>query len=146
MIAMPTEFSAEAQDVNWVKFDEYGGVEVSTREQRSRLSELAIMLREWKGSMVSVIAYGGQVSCLGEAQSRGEAVRQYLVQHGIGQDRVRVVDAGYAEEWLISIWVAPSGVALMSTESFKQAHKETAVKILDKCKIDKLTSRKRGRA
>ena len=137
---------AAASDVYWQKFDEYSADEVSTQEQRARLRELAIMLRGWKSSKVSVIAYGGRISCLGEARSRGEVVRKYLEQQGIDRGRVKVIDAGHADKWLISIWVAPADVEPINTDSFLRRSMETDIKILKKCDIKKLASSKRRRA
>src|SRR5260370_13127518 len=111
MIGITFQVSAEIlprrpRDVIWEKVDEYGNI--SFRKERARLNQFIARLHAEGDATAYIIAYAGRVSCAGEAQSRANRVRNYLTHKGgIGPKRIKIINAGYHEEWLIELYVAP---------------------------------------
>jgi hypothetical protein len=129
-------------DVYWVKFDEYS--EISDREELARLKNLVELLRGWTGSVAYIVAWGGRNSCTGEARIRSERVRNFLTQQGIDGKRVRLIDAGHREKWVISLYTAPASVKPLTRDDLIEATLETNdLKVLKECKIKAFTHNRR---
>jgi hypothetical protein len=123
-------------DVIWAKFDEYGGI--SSKNEKLRLKNFVIQLREWKNSNAVIVAHAGRRSCKGEAQARADRVKKYLVQSGgIEASRISTIAAGYEEEWSIELFVAPRGVPPLTSADVKGVRHEVPddqLQILANCK------------
>lgn len=88
-----------------LKFDEYGNIRFN--DEKARLDNYAIQLQNAPGSTATIAVYG---SCEGEAQTRGDRAKDYLVNtRGIEASRITVVDAGCSEELKVQLWVVPQG-------------------------------------
>src|SRR5688572_859927 len=79
-------------DQYWLKLDEYSNI--SSNQEKVRLDNLIIVLRNSADSMGYIIAYGGRRSCAGEAQARADRAREYVMRSGgIEAKRVVTIDA-----------------------------------------------------
>jgi hypothetical protein len=95
------------------KFDEYGNIRFN--DEKARLDNYAIQLQNAPGSAGTIIVYGG---CEGEAQTRGDRAKDYLVNtRGIEASRITVVDAGCREDLSVQLWVVPQGAAAPTPEA-----------------------------
>ena len=93
-------------DVPWWKVDEYSNI--SWREERARLKEFSARLRAERDATAYIVAFGGRVSCPGEAHLRAARVKSYLTKvERIQRARIKTIDAGHQEQWLISLYVGP---------------------------------------
>ena|SRR2546422_4049962 len=102
-------------DVMWQKVDEYSNT--SWREERARLKEFSARLRAERDATAYIVAFGGRVSCPSEAQLRAARVKSYLakVEH-IQSARIKTIDAGHQERWLMSLYVAPPDAPPITVE------------------------------
>jgi len=88
-----------------VKFDEYGNIRFN--DEKARLDNYAIQLQNQPGSTATIIAYG---SCEGEAQTRADRAKDYLVNtRGIEAGRITTVDGGCRSDLTVQLWIVPSG-------------------------------------
>jgi hypothetical protein len=58
-----------------------------------------------------LISYAGRLACKPEAKQRASAVRQYLLRKGIAPARIRIVNGGFREEWLVELWLNIRGMS-----------------------------------
>jgi hypothetical protein len=87
------------------KFDEYGNIRFN--DEKARLDNYAIQLQNDPTSTGTIIVYG---SCEGEAQSRGDRAKDYLVNtRGIEAGRITVVDGGCRADLTVQLWIVPQG-------------------------------------
>jgi hypothetical protein len=87
------------------KFDEYGNIRFN--DEKARLDNYAIQLQNNPGSNALILVYG---SCEGEAQTRGDRAKDYLVNtRGIEAGRITVVDGGCRADLLVQLWIVPQG-------------------------------------
>jgi hypothetical protein len=87
------------------KFDEYGNIKFN--DEKARLDNYAIQLQNQPGSTATIIVYG---SCAGEAQTRGDRAKDYLVNtRGIEAGRITVVDGGCRSDLAVQLWIVPAG-------------------------------------
>jgi len=87
------------------KFDEYGNIRFN--DEKARLDNYAIQLQNDPTSTGTIIVYG---SCEGEAQSRGDRAKDYLVNtRGIEAGRITVVDGGCRSDLTVQLWIVPQG-------------------------------------
>lgn len=92
------------------KFDEYSNIPFS--EERLRLDNLAIQLKQEPESKGYIIAYTGRRARLGEARSRAERAKNYLVnERGVEAERIVTMDGGNREEFTIDLYLVPRGAA-----------------------------------
>jgi len=90
---------------NPVKFDEYGNIRFN--DEKARLDNYAIQLQNDPTSTGLILVYG---SCEGEAQSRGDRAKDYLVNtRGIEAGRITVVDGGCRSDLTVQLWIVPQG-------------------------------------
>ncbi len=88
-----------------VRFDEYGDIRFN--DEKARLDNFAIRLQNEPNSQGYIIVYG---TCVGQAQSRGDRAKDYLVNNrGIDASRIVVVDGGCRADFGVELWIVPSG-------------------------------------
>jgi hypothetical protein len=88
-----------------VKFDEYGNIRFN--DEKARLDNYAIQLQNDPTATGVILVYG---SCEGEAQTRGDRAKDYLVNtRGIEAGRITVVDGGCRSDLLVQLWIVPQG-------------------------------------
>jgi hypothetical protein len=88
------------------KVDEYGDLRWS--DERARLDNFAIEVRNWPESVGYLLGYGGRRSQRGEALRRLERAKRYLVTAGgVPAERVLIVDGGHREDLTVELWVSP---------------------------------------
>jgi hypothetical protein len=79
-------------------------------DQKARLDNLAIELQNDPTTTAYIIAYGGRANRAGEADRLGARARDYIVlQRGIGQSRIVVINGGLREQACVELWIVPSG-------------------------------------
>jgi hypothetical protein len=79
-------------------------------DQKARLDNLAVELQNDPSATTYVIAYGGRTSRIGQADLLGTRARDYLVvQRGIDQSRIVVLNGGFREEDCVELWIIPQG-------------------------------------
>jgi hypothetical protein len=87
------------------KFDEYGNIKFN--DEKARLDNFAIQLQNQPTAQGYILAYG---SCAGEAQSRADRAKNYLVNtRGIDAGRIMTVDGGCRSDLAVELWIVPSG-------------------------------------
>ena len=90
------------------QFDTYG--RIARNDEKARLDNFAIQLQNDPGAQGYIIAYGGRRGAAGEAQTRGDFAKNYLVNsRGIDPTRLVTVDGGFREEATTELWLVPSG-------------------------------------
>lgn len=90
------------------KFDEYGNI--AFNDEKARLDNFAIELQNNPGAQGYIIAYAGRRARTGEAQSRADRAKDYLVNNRqIDSGRIVTVDGGYREDLTVELWIVPTG-------------------------------------
>ncbi|MFL6207642.1 MAG: hypothetical protein ACJ74W_02260 [Pyrinomonadaceae bacterium] len=91
-----------------IKFDEYGNIK--RNDEKARLDNFANELQAQPGAQGYIIGYGGRRGRAGEAQTRADRAKDYLVSsRGIDAGRLVTVDGGYKEEATTELWIVPAG-------------------------------------
>lgn len=89
------------------KFDEYP--DINFNNEKARLDNFAIQLQQDPGSIGYLVAYGSRS---GQAQERLQRAMDYLVNsRGIDAGRLRTIDGGCRGDFLMQLWIAPTGAA-----------------------------------
>jgi hypothetical protein len=130
LLSLPFSFSAmegsigvSAPDIIWVKFDEYSNIRFA--EEKRCLDDFVTQLHAQKTATAYIVAHAGRRSCKGEAQARAERVRQYLVRsRRIRASRIRIIDAGYSEEWTIELYIGPLNAPPLTADIIKRSHSQ----------------------
>ncbi len=90
------------------KFDEYGNIK--RNDEKARLDNFANELQANPGAQGYIIGYGGRTGRAGEAQTRADRAKDYLVNsRSIDAGRLVTVDGGFKEEATTELWIVPSG-------------------------------------
>ncbi len=90
------------------KFDEYGNIK--RNDEKARLDNFANELQANPGAQGYIIGYGGRKGRAGEAQTRADRAKDYLVNsRAIDAGRLVTVDGGFKEEATTELWIVPSG-------------------------------------
>ena len=90
------------------QFDTYG--RIARNDEKARLDNFAVALQNDPGAQGYIIAYGGRRGPAGEAQTRADFAKNYLVNsRGIDPGRLITVDGGFREEATTELWLVPSG-------------------------------------
>jgi hypothetical protein len=90
------------------KYDEYG--KIKRNDEKARLDNFAIELQNNPTAQGYIITYGGRVGPAGEAQTRADFAKNYLVStRGIDAGRLVTVDGGYKETAWTELWLVPQG-------------------------------------
>jgi hypothetical protein len=111
---LPTGLFGGEPDVIFRKFDEFG--DINCEDEMARLDNFAIQLQAEPDKIGVMIFYGGRhfrgrLPKRGEAAARAARLKPYLVERrGLRADQVLVFDGGYAEEWHVTLWIAPRGM------------------------------------
>jgi len=117
-----------------VKFDEYGNIRFN--DEKARLDNYAIQLQNQPGSTATIIAYG---SCAGEAQTRADRAKDYLVNtRGIEAGRITTVDGGCRSDLTVQLWIVPSGADAPAADT------TNAISPCPECKRKAAPRRRRG--
>ncbi len=134
LVAARVGTSRQGEGDVWWKVDEYSNI--SWREERVRLKEFIARLRAERESTAYIVAFGGRVSCQGEAQRRSARVKLYLTKvGGIQSERIKTIDAGHYDQWMISLYVAPPNAPPLTANIVRYADIEPAkIQILKSCK------------
>ena len=77
--------------------------------RRKILQSYARLLREGPMYDAWIRSYAGRRACVGEAKRRAEEARAFLLREGITEDRIKVIDAGYQNNWYVDLWVVVRG-------------------------------------
>ena len=90
------------------QFDTYGVL--PRNDEKARLDNFAIALQNDPTAQGYIITYGGRRGRAGEAATRGDFARNYLVNtRGIDPGRIVTIDGGFKEEATTELWIVPSG-------------------------------------
>jgi hypothetical protein len=117
-----------------VKFDEYGNIKFN--DEKARLDNYAIQLQNQPASQGYILAYG---ACAGEAQTRADRAKDYLVNtRGMDASRLVTVDGGCRSELAVELWVVPTGATPPTAST------DNIISPCPECK-KKATPRRRGR-
>jgi hypothetical protein len=117
-----------------VKFDEYGNIRFN--DEKARLDNYAIQLQNQPGSTATIIAYG---SCEGEAQTRADRAKDYLVNtRGIEAGRITTVDGGCRSDLTVQLWIVPQGATAPTPDT------TNAISPCPQCKKKAAPRRRRG--
>ena len=91
------------------KIDEYG--RLSWSDERARLDNFAIEVKDYPEVVGYVVCYGGRVGREGEAVRRCTRAKNYLVGYrGLDAARVQTIDGGFREVSEVELWALPAGV------------------------------------
>jgi outer membrane protein OmpA-like peptidoglycan-associated protein len=89
-------------------FDTYGRIARDNEQQQ--LDNFAVALQNDPGATGYIITYGGRRGPAGEAQTRADSAKNYLMNsRGIDAGRLVTVDGGFREEATTELWLVPSG-------------------------------------
>ena len=92
------------------QFDTYG--RIARNDEKARLDNFAVALQNDPGATGYIIAYGGRRGPAGEAQTRADFAKNYLVNsRGIDATRLVTLDGGFREEATTELWLVPSGAS-----------------------------------
>ncbi|HEV7902308.1 MAG TPA: hypothetical protein VGO96_00600 [Pyrinomonadaceae bacterium] len=92
------------------QFDTYG--RIARNDEKARLDNFAVALQNDPGAQGYIIAYGGRRGPAGEAQTRADFAKNYLVNsRGIDAGRIATLDGGFREEATTELWLVPSGAS-----------------------------------
>jgi hypothetical protein len=91
------------------RFDEFG--ELDREDVRQRTQQFALTLKTEQSSAATVIVYGGLRSSVNDVTRLANWPYYVLLEAGIAQERISLVNGGYREEPLIELWVVEKGAA-----------------------------------
>lgn len=77
--------------------------------RRKTLQSYAEYLRDGPRYDAWIRSYAGRLACIGEAKRRAEEARAFLLREGITEDRIKVIDAGYLNNWSVDLWLVVRG-------------------------------------
>jgi hypothetical protein len=90
------------------KFDEL--VDIPSSYERERLDLFAAEIKRQRDADAYIIAYGGVVAHAGEAKTRADCAKEYLIQkHRLKAENIWAIDGGYRESRIMEIYVEPRG-------------------------------------
>jgi hypothetical protein len=91
------------------RFDQYGGIRWS--DEKARLDNFAIQIQNVEKSRGYIIVYAGRKASYGEAQTRANRARDYLINvRELDPERVKAVDGGHQEDFTVELYIMPAGV------------------------------------
>lgn len=105
----PEEFVTTSVGACGLPFDQYGDLRFS--DEKARLDNFAIPLQGSENTTGYIIVYAGRKATVGEARTRANRARDYLitVRH-IDPGRVIALDGGYTDALNVYLLIAPPGV------------------------------------
>ena len=92
----------------WLPFDRYGKIRFS--DEKARLDNFAIQLQNEEQMQGYIIVYAGRKATFGEAQLHANRAINYLIKvRGLDPQRVKAIDGGFREEFMVQLELAPPG-------------------------------------
>lgn len=93
------------------KFDEYS--EMSLEDEKARLDNFPIYLqKDQPESKGYIIVYARRDARVGEAKSRGERAKNYLIkERGIEAERIVAIDGGHRDKLEVALYALPRGMS-----------------------------------
>ncbi len=80
------------------------------KHEKSRLDNFAIALQQYLEIKGYIVVYAGRRARIGEAQTRAERAKNYLVnERGIDAGRIVTMDGGYREKLTVELYLVPPG-------------------------------------
>jgi len=103
----PEKFAKILLDYLPRKFDEYS--DLPFEDEKARLDNFAIHLRQSEPKSVGyIIVYAGRRARVGEAKTRAERAKRYLVNVvGIASKRIVTIDGGHREQLETELYAVP---------------------------------------
>jgi hypothetical protein len=89
------------------KVDEFGNITFD--DEKARLENFAIELRNDPTSQGYLICYGGRYGKAGDADKRCARAKGYLAAQGIDSSRLVMFDGGYRDNETVELWKVPQG-------------------------------------
>jgi|GEM_PF-3190202 len=86
-------------------------------QTREKLDEFAKFLQAAPQYDAWILSYAGKRACVAEAKRRGTAAKRYLLRKGLIGTRIKVVNAGFHEEWAVELWLVIHGTPGPSSTS-----------------------------
>lgn len=106
--AKPQQVSS---DQGYSRFEEFEK-SLSEHQVRDRLDAFAQHLKLNPSLRALMMSYGGMRSCQKEAYLRARLATDYLSKvKGIPPHRVRILNGGYRDDWVVQLWVGSPGAA-----------------------------------
>jgi hypothetical protein len=93
---------------NYILFEIYQESDDS-KIVHDKLDELTKWLQAAPQYDAWILSYAGNRACVAEAKRRGEIAKGYLIKKGVIPKHIKVVDAGFHEEWAVELWVVIRG-------------------------------------
>jgi hypothetical protein len=87
------------------RYDDADNIE----RRRQKLQSYAGQLRDDQMYDAWIRSYAGRRACVGEAKRRGDEAKAYLLREGINDNRIKVIDAGYLDNWSVDLWLVVRG-------------------------------------
>jgi len=120
-----------APDETFRLFETYEA-EIDTKEIQQRLHWMAVFLKENPDFNGFIVSYAGQRACSGEAIKRAKIARQFLIRNeGVKSKQLRIVDAGYRNNWAIELWFGP--MRAKGQPSSRSAINRSVITITKRC-------------
>ncbi|MBD0370800.1 MAG: PKD domain-containing protein [Pyrinomonadaceae bacterium] len=92
----------------WRPFDQYGAI--NFEDETARLDNFAIQLLEEPVAEGYIIVYDGRNGRAGQALSRANRAKNYLIKkREVAGDRIVIVEGGFREEMTVELWIVPAG-------------------------------------
>ncbi len=89
------------------KLDSYG--QLTTQERNLRLDRFLAALNDRPGAQGYILGYRSSSSPAGAAEKAIAEAREYLISVGIEDRRIVTVNTGLIEEFMVELWVVPTG-------------------------------------
>ena len=135
----PLPCTAEKAICDPVKFDEWG--DILFRDEKVRLDNVALHLRDVPGNIIYLVVYAGQTACVCEAKARGVRAKKHLISRQVAPSQVVWIDGGWQQEVTTEVWIWPPHMGRPSV--FPEHNlKASDVKLERNCKIKRRTSRR----
>lgn len=120
------------EPVNPIKFDEWHDLVFS--DEKARLDNISIAWRRSSKTTIYLVVYAGNPACVGEAKSRGERAKDYLIKRRVPADHIVWIDGGWKNEFTTEVWILPPEVSKPLVSSQFQI-KAADVKLDKGCRI-----------
>lgn len=90
------------------RFDKYG--DLAFADEKKRLDNFAEQLKVEVGSNGYIVAYSKRGTRAGEAQTRADRAKDYLItKRGIVAERLVTIDGGDHVRFSLELWITPQG-------------------------------------
>jgi hypothetical protein len=90
------------------KFDSYS--DIPFESEKRRLDSFAEQARRYASTQAYIMVHAGRRARNGEAKTRGERAKEYLVKvNGIDAGRITTIDGGHQEGLTVELYLVPIG-------------------------------------